>query len=472
VSAPAGERAMTEVQGARVLLAVASPEARELLAAMLRDEGHRVRAVGGGVEALRELGRARFDVVLVDLALEGMSGLALLAAAATLPGDARSVAIDRRGDSRQSVEAMKLGAFDVISPPFRAGAVVDAVAQAWRELALRRAAAPGADALRRGVRARLVGRSPAMERLFALIERVAPTRATVLITGETGTGKELVARAIHELSGRAARPFVPVNCSALPETLLESELFGHVKGSFTGAIASRRGLVEEAHGGTLFLDEIATISPLIQVKLLRVLQDRMVTRIGGTQPTMVDFRLVAATNASLAAEVAAGRFREDLYYRLDVFGLTVPPLRERREDIPLLAEHFRARYARESGCDAPPFGARALERMMAYGWPGNVRELENAVERAVVLHGGGRTLPFEPPSGAEAAPRGASTRPRTLDAVEREHILGALEAAHGNRLRAALALGIDRCTLHRKLRRWRDAGLDAPPPGPEGRATA
>jgi len=302
-----------------------------------------------------------------------------------------------------------------------------------------------------GWRERIVGRSPAMERVLELIERVAPLRVPVLIVGETGTGKELVARAIHEASPRARGPFVPVHCAALPEGLLESELFGHTRGSFTGAVATRRGLFEEAAGGTLFLDEISTISPAIQVKLLRVLQDRAVRRVGSNQAIPVDFRLVAATNVELAGEVAAGRFREDLYYRLAVFPIRVPPLRERRSDIPLLARHFLDRFAEENGLEPLEIPPAVLRRMLEYSWPGNVRELENAVERAVVLNAGLRWISFEPPAGNGPAPPAVLERARQerwdLARLEREYILSVLDEVRGHRGRAARILGIDRRTL-------------------------
>jgi DNA-binding NtrC family response regulator len=318
-------------------------------------------------------------------------------------------------------------------------------------------------------RTSLIGRSPAMQEMMQLVARVAPTRATVLIHGETGTGKELVARAVHETSGRHSRPFVPINCSALPESLLESELFGHTKGSFTGAIANKRGLFEEAAGGTLFLDELSTIPHSVQVKLLRVLQERRFYRIGGTQPVSVDFRLVAATNLDLAEEVRAGRFREDLFYRLNVFPVRVPPLRERRSDIPLLVEHFRLRFASDIGVAAPDVSAETLARLSLYGWPGNVRELENLVERAVILSAGGTDIPFDPPDAAPAAAevRLADVALRegwSMARLEQHYILAMLEQANGHRGRAADLLGIDRRTLYRKLKEYARAGAAVTPP--------
>jgi two-component system, NtrC family, response regulator HydG len=312
------------------------------------------------------------------------------------------------------------------------------------------------------VRDRIIGRSAVIESMFELMVRVAPTRANVLITGETGTGKELVAQAIHGLSDRARHPFVAINCSALPEALLESELFGHMRGSFTGAVATKRGLFEEAGGGTLFLDEISTLPAATQVKLLRVLQDRKLYRIGSVQPLSVDFRLVVATNVDLAEEVRAGRFREDLYYRLNVFPLRVPALRERLTDIPSLVEHFRLRCARENGVPPPDIVPGTLDRLLHYPWPGNVRELENYMERAVIMYAGTR-MPFEPPESGTSRPErrlvhAARREAWSLERLEKEYILDVLQHTGGHRGQAAELLGIDRRTLYRKLKQYAREG--------------
>jgi DNA-binding NtrC family response regulator len=317
-------------------------------------------------------------------------------------------------------------------------------------------------------RNRIVGRSPAMERLFDLIGRVAPMRSTVLISGATGTGKELVATAIHQLSTRATKPFVPVNCSALSETLLESELFGHVKGSFTGAIAARRGLFEEAAGGTLFLDEVSTLSHAIQVKLLRVLEERIIHRVGSSQSIPVDFRLIAATNQDLEQLIADGQFREDLYYRLNSFPIVVPPLRERRSDIPLLTQHFRARFAEENGVEPPPFSPATMSRMMAYDWPGNVRELDNFVERVLILHGGSAEIRSDPSVVQHPLEhdllRRAIEHLWNLERLELEYIRLVLETTGGHYGHAAEFLGIDRRTLYRRIR-----SMSSPVAQPPGR---
>jgi two-component system, NtrC family, response regulator HydG len=454
------------VQSARghVLIVEDEEIVRQLLTGLLREEGYAVDAVATGEEGLKALDRELYDLVLLDLNLPGIHGMNVLSAAPALQTDAEFIVMTAFGSVDNAVEAMKLGAFDYINKPFRTEELLLTLERALQQSALRREVAQLRRHAADGVRARIIGRSPAMERMFDLVERVAPTRATVLITGETGTGKELVARAIHELSDRARKPFVPVNCSALPETLLESELFGHTKGSFTGAIANKRGLFEEASGGTLFLDEISTIPPSTQVKLLRVLQERTLHRVGGSQPIAVDFRLLAATNLDLAEEVRAARFREDLFYRLNVFPVRVPSLRERQGDIPLLANFFRLRFAQENGVEAPEIAPDTMKRLMEYAWPGNVRELENFVERAVIMYSGARNIPFEPPAGeldrSEQSLVDVARRERwSMERLEKEYILDVLQQTDGHRGQAAEILGIDRRTLYRKLKQYaRESG--------------
>jgi DNA-binding NtrC family response regulator len=437
---------------------------RQLLLGLLKEEGYSVDGVPTGEDALKALDRELYDLVLLDLNLPGMHGMNVLAAAPALQTDAQFIVMTAFGSVDNAVEAMKLGAYDYVSKPFRTEELLLTLDRAAHETELRREVAQLRRHAENGVRAKIIGRAPAMERMFDMVERVAPTRATVLITGDTGTGKELVARAIHEISDRARKPFVAINCSALPETLLESELFGHMKGSFTGAIANKRGLFEEAQGGTLLLDEISTIPPSIQVKLLRVLQDRKIQRVGGSQPFSVDFRLLAATNVDLGEEVRAGRFREDLYYRLNVFPIRVPSLRERRSDIPLLANYFRLRFAQEIGVEPPEISPETLERMVEYGWPGNVRELENYIERAVIMYTGARTIPFDPPlQNGEHSQRELVQQAQherwDLARLEREYILEVLHEAGGHRGHAAEILGIDRRTLYRKLKQYQEEGV-------------
>jgi two-component system response regulator HydG len=468
----------------RVLIVEDDVEVRALLLDLLGHAGYRTDWVGAGDEALRTMEGELYDVVLLDLRLPGIDGMGVLTAAPSVQPDAQFIVMTAFGATDTAVQAMKLGAFDYLTKPFDIDELTLTVARAVRESESRRELARLRRASAVGPLAQLIGRSAAMQRLRDLIERVAPTRASVLITGETGTGKELVARAIHALSDRSRGPFTPVQCSALPETLLESELFGHLKGSFTGAMANRRGLFEEANRGTLFLDEVSTIAAATQVKLLRVLQERLVLRVGGGSPVPVDFRLVTATNEGLDGEVSAGRFREDLYYRLKVVPIEVPPLRERRSDIPLLANHFRLQCAAELGVPVREFANEVLPRLEEHDWPGNVRELRNYVERAMIMHDGGRQIAAVPLDAARApggAPR--SDRPDggadgqhpsarapdstglargvedrwSLERMEREYILAVLDEAQGNRSRAAEVLGINRRTLHRKLEQYRGA---------------
>ncbi|MCG8468334.1 MAG: sigma-54 dependent transcriptional regulator [Gemmatimonadetes bacterium] len=445
----------------RILVIEDDEQLRSLLRELLVQEGYDVAIVESGEEGLQTLQRELFDVVLLDINLPGMHGINVLTAAPNTQTDAAFIMMTAFAEIETAVEAMKLGAFDFLTKPLEPEQLLLIIERALERTSLRREVARLRRAVPHGPRERVIGRSKALERVFDLIERVAPTRSTVLVTGETGTGKELVARAVHDLSPRANAPFVPINCSALPESLLESELFGHMKGSFTGAIANRRGLFEEAHGGTLFLDEASTIGPPIQVKLLRVLQERQIQRVGGTRQIPVDFRLIAATNVDLTQEVTEGRFREDLYFRLNVFPLEVPPLRERKDDIPLLADHFRRRWAEANEMDPPAIAPETLQRMIDYDWPGNVRELENFIERAMIMYAGSDSIRFDPPQAAASEPHQhqlerARDEGWTVDRLEREHILSILESVGGNQTRASEVLGIDRRTLYRKLKRYRE----------------
>jgi DNA-binding NtrC family response regulator len=454
-----------EIKGkARVLVVEDEEIVRDLLVKVLGEEGYAVEAVETGESALKALDNELYDVVLLDLNLPGMYGMNVLAAAPALQTDAQFIVMTAFGSVDTAVEAMKLGAFDYINKPFRTEELLLTLDRALHETELRREIAQLRRRAGEGARSSIVGKAPAMERMFDLLERVAPTRATVLIAGDTGTGKELVARAIHDMSDRVRKPFIAINCSALPETLLESELFGHMRGSFTGAIQNKRGLFEEANGGTLFLDEISTVSQAIQVKLLRVLQDRKIQRIGGNQGIPVDFRLIAATNIDLAEEVSEGRFREDLFYRLNVFPVRVPALRERKSDIPILANYFRNRFAQENGVEPPEISAETMRRLLDYDWPGNVRELENFIERAVIMHAGARSIPFEAPLGQKGrSERELLDRARQehwdLDRLEREYILDVLGEVQGHKGHASDILGIDRRTLYRKLKRYQEEGL-------------
>jgi len=458
----------------RLLIVEDDAVVRGLLTQVLGDEGYETVAAPTGEAALQELERQMFDAVLLDLNLPGIQGMDVLSVGPTLQTDTPFIVMTAFGSVDTAVEAMKNGAFDYVSKPFRTEELLLTLRRAQEETALRREVTE----LRRRVRGeslgvQMVGKSAEIERVRDLIARVAPSRATVLITGDTGTGKELVARLIHALSPRSAKPFLGINCAAIPETLLESELFGHVKGAFTGAIANKRGLVEEASGGTLFLDEIGAVSAAIQVKLLRALQERQVMRVGGREAIAVDLRLVTATNLDLGDEVRGGRFREDLFYRLSVFPIRVPSLRERRDDIPILAAYFLRRAATEHGVDAPSIPTTTMRRMMDYDWPGNVRELENFIERSVIMHAGSKTIPFDPSEGLHRRQehdllKTARGERWNLERLEREYILAVLEEVSGHQGHAAEVLGIDRRTLYRKLKQYRgddgesDADLEVP----------
>lgn len=448
----------------RILVVEDDEVIRGFLRKLLEGEDYDVTAVESGEAALQRLEQQLFDVVLLDLNLPGMHGLNVLAAAPVTQTDAQFIVMTAFAEVDTAVEALRSGAVHYLTKPLDPEHLLLILDRTIYQQELRREVAQLRRYIGGGARERIVGKAPALQRMFDMIERVAPTRSSVLIFGETGTGKELAARAIYELSPRAKKPFVPVSCSALTETLLESELFGHVKGAFTGAVASRRGLIEEAHGGTLFLDEIATISPAVQVKLLRVLQEKKITRVGGNTPIPADFRLIAATNVDLEREVEEGRFREDLFYRINVFPIRVPPLRERQSDIPLLANYFRQRFAEENEVDPPVISPQTLSRMMEYDWPGNVRELENFVERAMIMYAGASSIRFDPPGTREdSIERDLLDRARDerwdLDRLEREYILATLESTGGHQSNAAEILGIDRRTVYRKLRQYEEEGL-------------
>jgi len=453
---------------AKVLVIEDDEVLRQLLIDVLSDQDYEVEAAETGEEGLRAMEQDVFDIVLLDINLPGMDGMDVLRLVPARQPDAQVVMMTAFGTVDTAVEAMKQGAFDYINKPFSTDELLLTINRALEEQDLRREVAR----LRQKARGvggdiQIVGKSAAIQRVIDLIARVAPSRATVLITGDTGTGKELVARAVHSASNRASKPFMPINCAAIPDNLLESELFGHMKGAFTGAIQNKKGLFEEASGGTVFLDEISTMSMSLQPKLLRVLQEYVIMRVGGRQPIPVNIRLIAATNVDLKKRVASGLYREDLFYRLNVFPIEVPALRERREDIPLLSNFFLQKYSELYSIDAPKLPARTLDRMMSYEWPGNVRELENFIERAVVLHasGGSGTVGFELPSESTDEDEGGASildeaqRKRwTFEDLEREYIFRVLESVRWKKTEAAEILGIDRRTLYRKLKRYENEG--------------
>ena len=442
---------------ATILVADDEPGMRESVSRALRREGFHVITAEDGAAALDTLRKAPVDLLIADLRMPGLDGIELLRAARLVAPETEVIVLSGHGTVEEAVEAMKEGAFDFLTKPFDRAPLVRVVRQALDRHALilenRRLQRRLDDLAGAG---EIVGTSPAILEVLRLVKQVAPTSATVLIQGESGTGKELVARALHRLSPRREKPFVTVNCAALPETLLESELFGHEKGAFTGAVGRRAGRFELADGGTLLLDEIGDLSPLAQAKVLRVLQEGEFEPIGSARTAKVDVRLVAATNQDLAKLVTEKRFREDLFYRMQVITLTVPPLRERREDIGLLAQHFLRRYTAKNQRTLEGFTEEALARLLEYPWPGNVRELEHAVERAAILGRGPFVEVTDLPEAVAQAEPSARVIPipigMPLEEVEQRLIVETLKLTKGNKELGAKLLGIASRTIYRKLK--------------------
>jgi DNA-binding NtrC family response regulator len=429
---------------------------RDMLARRFALDGAAVTTAGSGEEALAKINHAAFDVALFDLHLPGMSGLDLLARFKEAQPEAEVLMLTAHGSIETAIEAMRRGAYDYLTKPFQLNDLEVHVQKAREKVQLARRQRQWLEQLRyESPRYRLVGSGTAMQRVVALIEKVAPTDSTVLVRGASGTGKELVARAIHFNSARRDRPLVTINCAALQETLLESELFGHEKGAFTGAVAPKSGLFEVAEGGTLFIDEVAEMAPALQAKLLRVLEDGYYRRVGGTQEVHADVRIVAATNKPLEEEQKAGRFREDLYYRLNVVTIVLPPLRERRQDLPELVSHFLT--TRQVGPAPYTIAPEALEALRRYDWPGNVRELANVLERAQILaENHVVTVDDLPESVLAAAPTVPTLTgdPRYLSEVERAHVEAVLKEEKGNKVQAAKVLGISRRALYRLIEKY------------------
>jgi len=433
---------------------------------LLGDAGYEVLTAPSAIEALKIAGAADLDLVLTDMKMPKMTGIELLDKLQQQQPDLPVIIMTAFGTVEKAVSAMKKGAFDYILKPFKNDEILVTIAKALkhRHLILTNRLLNQELDKKYGF-PNIVGESRVMAEILALVKRVAASRATVLITGESGTGKELIARAIHQCSNRAAKSCISVNCGALTETLLESELFGHERGAFTNAVAMRKGRFELADGGTLFMDEVAEMSQSLQVKLLRVLQEMEFERVGGTRTIKVDVRVVAASNRDLKEEVEAGRFREDLFYRLNVVHLHLPPLRERQEDIPLLAAHFIKKYVQENLRDKTRITPEALQVLIHYAWPGNVRELENVMERAVILCSNNTISPQDLP--AELAPAPAESRldidrfiplntplPEALDSIEEQMIRRALEKSGQVQVRAAELLGITKSLLQYKLKKY------------------
>jgi two-component system nitrogen regulation response regulator NtrX len=442
-----------------ILIVDDEPGVRTSLTGVLRDEGYSVDAVASGEECLDRLTRAAVDLILLDVWLPGMDGLATLGRLRERQVDSQVVLISGHGNIESAVRAIKMGAYDFVEKPLSLEKTVLVVRNALRQRRL--------EAENRALRAKvdktraMVGESYAMRQLREQVAMAAPTNGRVLIYGENGTGKELVARTIHALSRRRTGTFVEVNCAAIPEELIESELFGHVRGAFTGAVADRRGKFEVADGGTIFLDEIGDMSLKTQAKVLRVLQEHTMEPVGGTSTVKVDVRVLAATNKDLPTEIRAGQFREDLYFRLNVIPIFVPPLRERQEDIPLLAEHFTTEFAREYGRRPKSLDPEAAVLMQRYTWPGNVRELRNVIERLMIMVPGDEiaaahlsflALGGSRPSAPEPSLAERLTLHEARERFERDLILRTLSEQQGNMSRTAEVLGVERSNLYRKMR--------------------
>ncbi len=454
---------------ARILIADDDEVSCQLFAETLESDGFQVDQVTSGDEAIARLRATNHDLVIIDVRMPGISGLEVTRIVHEKYPALPIIVMTAFGSIETAVEAIHEGAFDFISKPMNLAELKKTVSRALSQRSLQRHSAKNANGEDENPTelGKIIGKSPAMLEVYKTVARVAPTKSTVLILGESGTGKELIARAIHDHSPRANRPFVAVDCGALTETILESELFGHMRGSFTGAFADKKGVFEDAQGGTCFLDEIGGISQNMQARLLRVLQEHEIRRVGGKDWLPVDVRVVAATNQNLAEAVAKGDLRQDLYYRLDVIAIHLPPLRERADDIPLLAQHFLRYYGQESGKPVPAFSDEAMELLCSYPWPGNIRELENAIEQAVALSYQPVLTPEDLPRDvreqreariASLAPENAQfVFPDTpsLEEVKKRYVLHVLQLTGGNVSATARILNVDRRSLYRMLARYK-----------------
>jgi DNA-binding NtrC family response regulator len=444
----------------RILVVEDEEGMREFLRILLSKERYAVVTCESGEQALDKFKEENFQVVITDIKMPGMNGMEVLTAIRDIDPFVPVIVMTGHASMETAIESVNKGAFAYLLKESRNEEIKQMVRQAVEMRKLRRENKFLRQELRRNHTDRpIIGKSDKIRQVFSLVDKVAETDSTILISGESGTGKELVAREIHYKSGRSQGPFVSINCGALPETLLESELFGHVKGSFTGAVRDKEGLFAVAKGGTFFLDEVGETSPAIQVKLLRVLQEREIIPVGGIKPVKVDVRLIAATNSDLERDVESGKFRADLYYRLNVIPIRIPPLRERKDDIALLVDHFLKLYSEGAGRSQKGLSPDAFEVLMRYDWPGNVRELENALERAVILQEG-RIIAVEDLPERLRRPAGdrqksvVSTSTLTLEELEKEYMLKVLDETGWHKKRAASILGINASTLYRKLQRY------------------
>ncbi len=456
------------MQSATIVVVDDDAVARDLLAEALKKEGYGVEAFGSGEEAIARGRQGKVDLVLTDIRMGAVDGLTVLREFKRMNPETAIVVLTAFGSLEGAIEAIKQGAYDYLAKPFKKEEIKLVVQRSLEHCRLVRENARFREELKgKDEWSPLVGSSPAMLEVYKLVARVSEGKSTVLLQGESGTGKELIARAVHANSPRREKPFIPVNCGALPDTLLESEMFGHEKGAFTGAVGMKAGLFEAANGGTLFLDEIGELGQALQVKLLRVMQDQEVRRVGGTGSMKVDVRIIAATNRDLEQQVKEGKFRDDLFYRLNVVRITLPSLKERHEDIPMLAHHFLQKFSGGASRSVRGFHPDTLELLRRYRWPGNVRELENAIERAVSLSHGPLLTPEDMPAAirqsatpGEAKADTGETMDEvclTLEEVEKRHLVRVLKETKGNKVKAAKILGIDRRTLYRMAERF---GLD------------
>ena len=442
----------------RILVVDDEEQMRDLLAKVLERKGFQTSVCGDGTEALAFLEKEPVDLVVTDVRMPGLGGMEALRAVKELNPDIVVIIMTAFGSIDQAVQAVKEGAYDYINKPFKIDEMLLTIEKALDERRLRHEVST----LRQELRTRyhfenLIGKSRPMQEVFGLIEQVAGSRSTVMVYGKSGTGKELVAKAVHYNSQRSTKNFVPVNCAAIPAELLESELFGHERGAFTGAIATKVGKFELATGGTLFLDEVGSMRLDLQAKILRALQEREVERVGGSRTIKIDVRVIAATNRDLKKAVEEGAFREDLYYRLNVVPITLPDLKDRPEDIPLLANHFVQKFGQESNSGIREISKEAMAILISHTWPGNVRELENVIERAATLGRGPAVQPSDLPphlAGGTNPLERALAKEATLEDLEKDYIAMILRRTKGHQIRAASILGIDRRTLYRKIRRY------------------
>lgn len=471
---------MTAAENKKTVLIVDDEASiREFLEIMLKREGYNVLLAESGKQALDELQKHEVHALVTDIAMPNMTGIELLTRAKQIKQDLAVIVVTAFGSTESAVEAMKLGANDYLTKPFQIEELKICLRNALKEMSLESENKLLKSELKKVFSfENLIGTSPSMQTVFNLLKQVAPTKSNILILGESGTGKELVAHAIHQNGGDNPGPFVVVNCAAVPEALFESELFGHKKGSFTGALADKKGIFDSANGGTLFLDEVGDIPLSVQVKLLRALQEKTIRPVGGTEDIPVKVRIISATNRNLEEDVEKGRFREDLFYRLNVIQVRLPSLRERKDDIPLLANHFLLKYSLGLGKSIKSIGKEAMEILNKYDFPGNVRELENIIERAValetksmifpeslppkVLAGSDLTAPIQIPKNTpQSSIPGGFDLEKQVETFEREHIIKALEQTGGVKKKAATALGISFRSLRYRIEKY---GIQDPNP--------